>query len=222
MVGAIVKRDVLTHPVVTIQSFGWTVFMRAVFASREQTFLGLLTIEPNSTHRTLPVCELIDRCIQLELRAKNAYLQLAKRFADDAKALRFFTAMAAQEQTHSDLLEICREASKRAEWIMHREEEWAHAITQLERETSRLSKEIETVRTLDEAMRIVITLEGSEINTLFSDILASLDSGFVRKLEPFATAVRRHIEYIDRMIPSLVPSMEDACRRLRERVLPAV
>jgi rubrerythrin len=220
MVGAIVKRDVLTHPVVTIQAFGWIVFLRAVFASREQTFLGLLTIESGSTHRTLPVCELIDRCIQLELRAKNAYLQLAKRFADDSKAMRFFTAMAAQEQSHSDLLEICREASKRAEWVMHREEEWAHAITQLERETSRLSREIETVQTLDEAMRIVIALEGSEINSIFSNIMDSLDSGFVRKLEPFATAIRCHIEYIDRMIPTLVPSMEDACQRLRQRVMP--
>ena len=29
MVGAIIKRDILAHPVVTIRCFGWSVFIRA-------------------------------------------------------------------------------------------------------------------------------------------------------------------------------------------------
>jgi hypothetical protein len=43
MVGAICKWEVLFHPIVTIQCFGWTVFFRAVFAGPNQTFLSLLT-----------------------------------------------------------------------------------------------------------------------------------------------------------------------------------
>ena len=42
MDGAICKREILSHPVVTIECFGWAVFFRAVFSGRDQTFLSLL------------------------------------------------------------------------------------------------------------------------------------------------------------------------------------
>ena len=43
MIGAIRKRDILAHPFITIDCFGWSVFLRALTAGRNQTFLALLT-----------------------------------------------------------------------------------------------------------------------------------------------------------------------------------
>ncbi len=41
MLGAIRKRDILAHPFVTVESFGWHVFFRVLVAGRNQTFLAL-------------------------------------------------------------------------------------------------------------------------------------------------------------------------------------
>ena len=41
MVGAIIKRDILAHPVVTIRCFGWSVFIRALLAGPRPRFFPL-------------------------------------------------------------------------------------------------------------------------------------------------------------------------------------
>jgi hypothetical protein len=43
MIGAIRKRDILAHPLIKIDCSGWSVFLRALTAGRDQTFLALLT-----------------------------------------------------------------------------------------------------------------------------------------------------------------------------------
>ncbi len=43
MVGAIVKWDIMAHPAVTIRCFGWQIFLRALLAGPNTTFLSLLT-----------------------------------------------------------------------------------------------------------------------------------------------------------------------------------
>ena len=42
MLGAIRSRDILSHPVITVRSFGWRIFFRAVFSGRNRTFLSTL------------------------------------------------------------------------------------------------------------------------------------------------------------------------------------
>ncbi len=77
MVGAIIKRDILAHPVVTIRCFGWSVFIRALLAGPRTTFLSLLT----ETHVLQPADERVEqfvgRCVELELKACRVYETLS-------------------------------------------------------------------------------------------------------------------------------------------------
>ena len=86
MVGVIRKRDILAHPVVTIRCFGWPVFLRALAASRQQTFLSLLVECSALRPPKVKVPELLGHCVELELRAKRVYESLAERFAEPCGA----------------------------------------------------------------------------------------------------------------------------------------
>jgi len=53
-----------------------------------------------------------------------------------------------------------------------------------------------SITSLDEALRIVIKLESSEINQIFQDVFETSDSLFVHKLLNFRRAITFHIAYI--------------------------
>lgn len=116
MIGVIRKRDILAHPFVTIRSLGWRVFFRALCADRNQTFLALLTDTEALEPPPVRVPELVERSIKLELQAKQIYERLAKRFLDHPSVSQFFSTLARQEQSHAELLEVCRAIARRTIW----------------------------------------------------------------------------------------------------------
>ena len=59
---------------------------------------------------------ILDRCIELELRAKRIYTSLGKALADEGLVGVFFSGLAKQEQQHADLLRTCRFAAARTGW----------------------------------------------------------------------------------------------------------
>ncbi len=77
MVGAINKRDILSHPWVTIRCFGWRVFWRAIFARGDRTFLSLLTDSEVLKPAGEGVPEFVARCVELELKASRVYAALS-------------------------------------------------------------------------------------------------------------------------------------------------
>ena len=81
MVGAICKWEVLSHPVVTIQCFGWVVFFRAVFAGPNETFLSLVAKAGVFEQPIKPVTQFIGRCVDLERRVMALYESLSRRFS---------------------------------------------------------------------------------------------------------------------------------------------
>ena len=88
MVGAIRKRNILAHPIVTIQCFGWRVFLKAILAPPGTTFLSLVApAEPVKPTKKL-WREPIERCCNLELRAKQIYVDMAERFGEVPGSLR--------------------------------------------------------------------------------------------------------------------------------------
>jgi hypothetical protein len=68
---------------------------------------------------------------------------------------------------------------------------------------------VEGLERFTDALRLVIRIEGSEINQVFGSVVAATDSIFVRSLQAFHTAEAKHIEYIARQIPELEPSLVD-------------
>jgi rubrerythrin len=218
MFGAICKRDILAHPIVTIRCFGWRVFLKALVAGRDQTFLSLL----NETDVLKPagdVSELVDRCVDLELRAKSIYETYAARFTDHIEAKRFFDSMARQEQGHAELLRVCREAAERQRWNDQLFAPWRDAIPTLEQQMQAMEARIETNVDLVRALQHVIDIESSEINHIFDAVVKATDSEFIRRLQVFRTTEIQHIKFICRAIPQIEPTLADACQTMREKYL---
>lgn len=214
MVGVIRKRDILAHPVVTIRCFGWPVFLKALTAGRGQTFLSLLCEAGVLRPPTVEVTELLGRCVELELRAQRIYEELAQRFADQDPIRRFFQTLAEQEQSHGELLGLCRETAGREGWLEEQFAPWREAVPRLEGQMGDAEASLEGLDELAEALRLVIRIEGSEINDVFGGVVAATDSDFVRTLRAFHTAETTHISYISDQIPKFEPGLAEECREL--------
>jgi hypothetical protein len=217
MIGAIRKRDILAHPFVTIHCFGWRVFLRALAADRNQTFLSLLAEADVFDPSTAKVPELIGRCIQLEKRAKGIYDRLAGWFMGRSPVKEFFDNLARQEEEHAELLELCRTAASRENWLEEHFCPWRDSVPRLEKQMDDIESSLESVGEVADALRLVLWIERSEINKVFGGVVAATDSGFVRKVHTFQTAGAKHITFICDEIPKLEPELAKECRDLKDR-----
>lgn len=215
MIGAIRKRDILAHPLVTIDCFGWNVFFRALLAGRNVTFLSLLA-ESGSLHVAEPkVPELVQRCVDLEGVAQRVYETLAERFADRQPVARFFATVARQEQGHAELLQLCRAAAERDGWAEKHFAPWRNSVPGLERQMKNAEASSTTVQGVHDALRLVIQIESSELDSVFDGVMAASDSEFVRRLRAFQKAGDNHTFYICQQIAELEPDLAEECQTVR-------
>ena len=191
MVGVICRRNILAHPLITIRCFGWRLFFRALIAGHSQTFLSLLADAKGLHPPTVKVPELVERCVKLELQAKRIYERLAARLLGHRLISNFFETLACQEETHAELLGLCREVAGRSVW---KEECFApcrDAIPHLERQMENIESSLESIDGVTDALRLVIQIEGSEVNQTFESVVAASASVFVRKLLAFQNVAAR-------------------------------
>lgn len=214
MVGAIRKRDILAHPFVTVRCFGWYVFLRAVIAGRRETFLSIVARIEIFQPPPPRVLRTIERCVALELRAKNAYEVLARRFSQHAAAGEFFGNLAVQEQEHADLLQLCRAAARHDQWTEEYLDSWQDAMPGLERRMEEAERSLDTQCTLADALRFVIAVESSEINQAYQGVVSATRAEFVMKLRAFQEATSTHLAYISRGIETLDPTLRSDCEEL--------
>lgn len=212
MLGVITSRDILAHPVVTIRSFGCRLFLKALFARPNETFLSVLTRAGalgNGGHARprAGVTERFSRMIQLELRAKKVYTTLAETFASDATARRFFETLAAQEQEHADMLEIHRVATLQGDCRLNDDDCSNEALSRLEQEMSDAEERSTTIDSLEDALRLVVQLEWSEINQVFKDAFSASHSAFVQKLLKTEEEIDAHTSYITKHVVELCPQI---------------
>ena len=216
MIGAICRQDILSHPVVTIRCFGWEVFFKALLAGQHQTFLSLLTETPVLRIPSAKVPALVERCIGLELRVARIYESLTRRFGQPDSVKTFFATLASQEKDHAELLGLCRAAARRGEWDAKHFDPWRDAVPALEEQLREAESRAESLDRLSDALQLVIQLEASEINRVYSGIVAASDSEFVRTMRVFHDAGREHISYISKCISEMDPELRDICQELRE------
>jgi len=217
MIGAIRKRDILAHPLVTIHCFGWRVFFRALAADHNQTFLSLLAEAHALEPPAVKVPELIGRCIELEKRAKSIYERLAVWFMGRAPMKGFFDDLARQEQSHAELLELCRTSASRESWLEEHFSPWRDSVPRLEKQMEKFESSLESIAGVTDALRLVLWIERSEINKVFRGVVTATGSTFVRKLSAFQKAGARHITFICEEIPKLEPDLAEECRNLKNR-----
>jgi len=220
MMGVIRKRDVLSHPLVTIQCFGWVVFLRTLVAGRSKTFLAILVDADILEAKRVRVPQLIERCIQLELRASRLYGALARRFEEREKARELFASLSLQEKEHAELLEVCRASANLGPRAEKRFEPWAEALPLLEDEMASAEARLDRIDTVIDALRLAIRIESSEVNRVFQGVIAATDSPFVSALGAFHDATERHLSYICRCAPEIEPSLRDQCLVMHESFHP--
>lgn len=213
MVGVIRKRDVLAHPLVTIQCFGWRVFVKTMVAGGNQTFLALLMDSDFLGVKRMDGPEIVARSIQLELRAAEIYERLAERFSGNGEARDFFAQLVEDEKEHAELLRLCS-ASARMRWKSGHLQHWAGTVPRLEERMREVESSLDEVDDLTEALRLVVEIEGSEVNRVFQGIVSAVDSAFVRALAPFHVATRTHLEFVRRRIAEMEPGLASLCKVL--------
>jgi len=217
MIGAIRKRDILAHPFVTIHCFGWRVFFRALVANRKQTFLSLLAEAHALELPTIKVPELVGRCIELEKRAKSIYGRLAGWFMGRSPVNEFFDDLARQEQTHAELLELCRTSARWEGWLEEHFSPWRDSVPRLEKQMDDIETSLESVVGVTDALRLVLWIERSEINKVFKGVVTATGSTFVRNVSAFQKAGANHITFICEEIPKLDSDLARECRDLKDR-----
>ena len=211
MVGTICRLEILSHPLVTIECFGWAVFFRAVFSGRDQTFLSVLNQVGVFPRPQAPACEFIGRCIALERRAMRVYQSMGLRYARIGFAREFFHHLAEQENTHAELLELCRVAASRGRWREQGMETWQQTLPVTERLLDEAEVMAEGHESLADSLRLVIRMESSQINGLFMGVVKATDIRFAMVFGAFRNAVRDHLGYIQERIPVLEPRLKAEC-----------
>jgi len=214
VLGAIRRRDILAHPLVTIHSFGWPVFIRALMAGRRHTFLSILAQTRPFRPPESGSPEILGRCVELEQRAQRIYARLAQRFADRDAVRRFFETLSEQEAEHAELLQICRELGAREGWLEAHVARWSEAVPGLLEQMEEAERAVAELASVADALRLVLRLEGSEINRVFAGAVETTDSPFVRSLQAFHVAGARHLAYVREQIAEIEPALADACREL--------
>ena len=217
MVGVITGWDVFTHPVVTIRCFGWQVFFRAVAPWQDETFLSLLQSAAFSNRTASDASAILERCIELELRAKRIYRALGKALSDQGLVGPFFNALADQEQYHADLLAVCRAAVIRRGWSLGVFNPWLAYLPRLEQQMEAAEAAVYKIDSVDAALQLVIQIESSEVNPVFQAVMAASNAAFVKKLKPFREAMDAHMSYIAERLPQLSPGLAPACQELRAK-----
>jgi hypothetical protein len=80
-----------------------------------------------------------------------------------------------------------------------------------------IESSMELIEHVADGLRLVIEIEGSEVNQVFGSIVAAGGSTFVRNLLVFQVTVEKHIDFICDEIPKLEPDLTEECRELRSR-----
>jgi hypothetical protein len=217
MVGAITSWDILAHPISTIRCFGWRVFFKAVVPWQHGSFLSQLQAAGFFGALPSSVPRILERCIDLELRAKRIYKALARAFDDQGLLGPFFAGLVEQEQYHADLLELAQAAAMHSGWKANLFNPWQDYLPRLEQQMDAAEAAVYEIDSVDAALRLVIQIESSEVNQVFDAALAATDAAFVKRLRPFREAMQSHMSYIAERLPQLSPNVMLLTRELRAR-----
>jgi hypothetical protein len=215
MQGVITRFDILAHPILTIRCFGCRLFFRALFAKRDETFLlvlsgaGLLGSSPHKLSEA-EIFPYFERVIQLELRAKRVYATLAETVASSPSAKHFFEVLASQEQEHADMMAVCRAATFRGDCSLNSVDCTSRNLSQLEQIMTEAEELASSISSLEEALRLVVRIEWSEINQVYRDVFSSSNSRFVHELLQCEGEIDSHIDFIVQTISEFAPQVLDA------------
>ncbi len=220
MKGLIGRKDVLLHPWTVIRGFGLKVFLKTAFAPGHATFLEVISegipkpVSPEEIQITL----LLDKLISFELRTSHIYARLGTMFKEHDGANTFFHTLSIQEQGHAEILRIVKVEVARLKLWDEVKPISTEVVDKIDKDLSHLEWDIRHPETLSykESLKIVESLESSEINVVFDFIHHSIQTPFLRKSHRLIPSIAEHHSYLNTMLPEL---MEEEVREehLRHR-----
>ena len=110
---------------------------------------------------------------------------------------------------------MCRAAAAQQRWNEKQVAPWRDVVPNLERHMADAEASLDDIHALRPALRLVIDIESSEINEVFSSIVAASESEFVRRLTVFGETEKRHLAFICRAIAELDPELTEPARSSR-------
>jgi rubrerythrin len=202
MQGVVTRVQVLTHPLVIVEGFGFKVLWRALLARPGETFLEVVRRCAEEEQfaarglRELDLLRTVDRFIGFECRARDLYRMLGQQHRGEfARAARFFATLARQEEGHAVVLSHVRREVQRGRLWKESKELHAAACDRLDALFSRLEAEARAGVPLVRALDMVEQVEGSELDLIFEDLRSSVDARSRARFERFFVLGSAHQEY---------------------------
>lgn len=207
MKGVITRVQVLAHPVVIVESYGLKVLVRALFAGARETFLDVVSrCAEEDAHlgmEDLGLLRTVNHFIRLEVRVRDVYRLLARRFVADAVAAGFFATLTLHEEGHALVLSRVRREVRRGRlWKRSRELHLADEVA-FDARLAALEEEVRRGPTLARALEIVEEIEGSEVNVVFDTLSGCVDMRSRARFERFFVLSKRHVAYCAERVAAL-------------------
>ena len=202
MQGVITTKSILQNPFVIIEGFGLRVFISALFADKDATFLDIISqcheLDAHKDMARMNLSEIVNQFIGYELKAQELYTMLSENFSEIDVSPLFFKHIASHEEGHAIVLARVRREIERGHYW--KESKQIH-ISEIER-FDRFMKEAEAAVlsgvSLAEALALVDQLEGSEINIVFENLNKSVDMKSRKRFEKFFVMTTEHVGFCEK------------------------
>jgi hypothetical protein len=84
-------------------------------------------------------------------------------------------------------------------------------MPRLEKRMQEAESSLNALTNPTDALRLVITIESSEVNRVFRGVVEATDSAFVRRVDAFQKATAEHLSFICQGVKTLAPELEVDC-----------
>ena len=204
MKGVITKKEVLKNPVIIIQGFGMRVFVNALFADEDATFLDIVNeCNEKKEHKDMAqmnLLEIVNQFIGYELKAQELYSILSRNFKEYDDVSRFFRRISQHEEGHAIVLaRVRREVNKGHYW---KETKQIHMseIKEFDKLIKSAEESVKAGISLADALTLVEVLEGSEINVVFDNLNNSVDMKSRGRFQKFFVMSQEHTGFCDKNV----------------------
>lgn len=207
MYGLISKYDVLSHPLLMVNSFGVKSFFKVLFASDKRSFIDIINENnphPKTTEQTKKL-DLIDRLIAIEIKVSQIYKQLGVIFKEHSDAKKFFKALFAQELDHAAILKIAKiEISFRNLWNLI-DLLPVRSLEKTEKEIQKIETSLNKPKRIKylKGLEIVKKVEKAETKAVCHAVSRCCKSPFLKRVSRLIPLIADHHLYINSSLPSL-------------------
>jgi len=202
MQGVITKKEVLKNPVVIIEGFGLRVFINALFADKDATFLDIINecheLDSHKDMASMNISEIVNQFIGYELKAQELYTILSKNFSELSDVSAFFKNIARHEEGHAIILARVRREIERGHYWKESKQIHISEIERFDRFMRDAEASIQSGVSLAEALTLVDLLEGSEINIVFENLNNSVDMKSRKRFEKFFVMTTEHVGFCEK------------------------